>query len=68
MFPPIVRSQENDIVSATKAIIEINAAAKLYYNYTKRIIRKTTNRVHYKTETTSKLTVTSIKYHKACFH
>ena len=27
---PIIRSQENDIVSATKAIIEANVAVKLY--------------------------------------
>ena len=68
MFSLIIRSQGNDIVSATKEIIETHVSAKIYYNYSERTIKKTTIRVHYTTETTSKLTVTSISFQKACFH
>ena len=42
-----MRSQENDIVSATKAIIETHIYAMSYYNYFKRTIKNTTIRVHY---------------------
>ena len=40
------RSQENGFVSATKAIIETHVAGKRSYNYSKRIIKKTTIIVH----------------------
>ena len=33
MFSPIIRIQENDIVSDTKAIIKSHVEAKRYYNY-----------------------------------
>ena len=33
MFSPIMRIQENDIVSGTKAIIESHVEAQRYYNY-----------------------------------
>ena len=51
MFFPSMRIQENDIISSNKEIIETHVAAKRYYNYSKRIIEKTTIRVHYTTET-----------------
>ena len=38
-----MRSQENDIVSATKVIIETNVASKRYCNYYERIIKKDSN-------------------------
>ena len=47
MFSPIMRSQENNIVSSTKVIIETHIAARCYYKYPKRILEKTTIRVHY---------------------
>ena len=46
MFSPIMRSQEKDIVSATKGIIETHVVMKIYYNYYERIIKMTTIRVH----------------------
>ena len=46
MFYPIIRSQENIIVSGTKAIIETHVAVKRCYNYSERIIKNTTVRVH----------------------
>ena len=49
MFSLIIRSQGNDIVSATKEIIETHVAAKIYYNYFERTIKNTTIRVHYTT-------------------
>ena len=49
MFYPIIQSQENYIVVAAKAIIEIHIAAKQYLNYSERIIKKTKIRVHYTT-------------------
>ena len=58
MFPPRMSIQEKDIVSATKAIIETHVAAKRYYNFSGRTIENTTIRVHYTTETTSKLLLT----------
>ena len=45
---PILRIQENDIISANKAIIETHVAAKRYYNYSERTIKNTTIRDHYK--------------------
>ena len=33
IFCPLSRSQENNIVSDTKAIIETHVAEKRYYNY-----------------------------------
>ena len=60
MFSPIILSQEDNIVSATKAIIEIHIAVKLN--------KKTTIRVHYKQEITSKLTVTSINSQNSGFY
>ena len=48
MFYPIFRGKENDIVSTTKVMIEIHVVAKRYYNYSKRIIKKTTIMVHLK--------------------
>ena len=41
--------QENYIVLDTKAIIETHVAVEHYYNYYKKIIEKTTIRVHYTT-------------------
>ena len=38
MISLTIRSQENDIFLATKAIIETHVAAKHYYNYSKGII------------------------------
>ena len=64
----IMRIQENHIVSATKIVIETYISAKLYYNYHNRIIKNTTIRAHYATETISKLTVTSMNYEKTGFH
>ena len=56
MFSPIIRSQENDIVSVNKAIIETHVVARCHKNYSRRIIkRKYTIRVHYKTEIMSRL-------------
>ena len=52
---PIMRSQENGIVSAAKEIIETYVAARRYYNFPKRIIENTTTRVTNKTM--SKITV-----------
>ena len=46
-----MRTQKKGIVSSNKEIIETHVAAKRYYNYSKRIIEKTTIRVHYTTET-----------------
>ena len=60
MISTVVRSQENNTVSATKLIIETNVAAKRYNNYSKRTIKKTTIRVHYTKEKLSNLTVTSM--------
>ena len=68
MFFPIMRSQENDIVSSTKDITKKNVAAKRYWNYSKRIIKKTTIRVYYIKETSSKLNVTSMNFEMAGFH
>ena len=65
---PIMRSQENYIVLFTKAIIEAHVAVKRYSNYNDRIILKNTIRVHYTTETISKITVESMNYQKAVFH
>ena len=67
-FFPIIRSQVNDIVSDTKAIIETHVAVKLYYNYTEKIIKNTTIIVHYTMETKSNVTVTSMNLQKAGFH
>ena len=67
MFSTIIRSQENDIVSDTKAVIETQVETKHYYKYYERIIENTTIIVHYTTETTSKLTVTKINCLKTGF-
>ena len=67
MFYQIMRSQENDIISATNEIVETQVAAKRYYNYSQRAIKKTTIRVHYTTETTPNLTVTLMNFQKAGF-
>ena len=67
MFSPIKMSQENDLVSVTKAIIETHVAAKRYPNYSERIIKKTTIIVHYKTETMSKLTVILMNFQREGF-
>ena len=63
-----MRSQENYIFPATKAIIETHVAAKRYYNYSERIIEKTTIIFHYTTETMSELTVKLINCQRAGFH
>ena len=55
-----MRSPENDIVSDKKVIIETHLAARLYYNYSEKTLENTSIRVHYKTETMSKITVTSM--------
>ena len=68
MFSTIIKSQENDIVSATKALIETHVAAKRYYNNSERIIKMTTIRVHYTTKKMSNLTVTSMNSQKAGLH
>ena len=68
MLPPIMRSKENDIVSATKEIIETHIAVRHYYNYSDKIIEKTTIRVHYTTETMSNLNVTYMNFQKADLH
>ena len=65
---PIILSQGNDIASANKSIIETNVVEKRYYNYYKRIIKNTTTRFHYTTETLLKLTVTSMNCNKSGFH
>ena len=39
MYSPIMRSQENDIVSSIKAILETHVAVRRYYNYSERIVR-----------------------------
>ena len=67
MFYPIMRSQENINVSATKVIIETHVEGKSYYNYYKSIIKITTIRVRYKMGTTSKITVTLMNFQKAGF-
>ena len=41
MFSRIIRGQENDLVSATKAIIETHIVEKLYHDYFEMIIKKT---------------------------
>ena len=68
MFSPIIRSQVNYIVSAIEVIIETHIQEKRYYNYSKRIIKKTAIRVHYMTETMSRLTVTLMNCQKDGFH
>ena len=60
MFSPVMKTQENNIVSATKAILETHIAAKRFHNYPEKIIKKTRIRVQYTTEKMSKLTVTSM--------
>ena len=60
-----MRSQENYIVSATKAIIETHVATKHYYNYSERITEKTTIRFHYTMVKMSKLSVILMNYQKA---
>ena len=39
MFSPIIRSQENDIFSFNKAIIETHIATERYYNYPEETIK-----------------------------
>ena len=39
MFSSMIRSQENSIVLATKAIIETHAVERRYKNYHKKIIK-----------------------------
>ena len=68
MFSHIIRSQEIDIVSATKAIIETHLAIKGCYNYSKGIIKKTKIIVHYTTEKMSNLTVKLMNLQRAGFH
>ena len=68
IFSSNTRSKEKDIVSATKAIIETYILSTCYYNYSRRIIEKTTIRVHYTTETISELIGTYINFQKAGFH
>ena len=67
MFFTILRSQENDIVSDTKAIIETHVVENRSYNYSERIIKNTTTRFHHTAEKISKLTVKSINFHKEGF-
>ena len=62
-----MRSQENDIVSATEEIIETQVVEKLYYNYSKRIIKKTTIKLHFTLETIAKLNVTSMNFLESGF-
>ena len=38
MISPIMKSQENDFVSATKDIIETHVEARRYYNYPEKIV------------------------------
>ena len=65
---PIIRSQGHNPFSATRVIIETDIEARRCNNYFERIIKKTAIRVHYTTETISKLTVTSMNCLKAGFH
>ena len=37
---PIIRNQENNIVSTTKAIMETHLAARRYYNYSEGTIKR----------------------------
>ena len=67
MFSPIMRSQEGDIVSATKSIIKTHVAVKRYSKYSDGIIEKTTITVNCTMETMSKLTVTSMNCLKMGF-
>ena len=39
MFSPIIRSQENNTVSATKVIIETHVPTRHYKKYPERIIK-----------------------------
>ena len=55
------------IVSATKEIIEKHVSVKNYYNYSKRVIKKTTIRVHNTTGNIPNLTVASMNFQKAGF-
>ena len=66
-YPPITRSQEEDIVSASKKIIETHVSARLYLNYPKRKIEETTTIVHYTTEIMSNITAKNINQHTAGF-
>ena len=63
-----MRSQENYIVSSTKAIIETHVATKNYYNYSERITEKTTTRSHHTTVTMSNLSMILMNYQKAGLH
>ena len=58
MFSPIITSQENNIVPISKAIIQTQVAENANIIIMGGKFNKTTIRVHYKTETTSKLNVT----------
>ena len=68
MFSPIMRIQENDTVSSTKEIIKTHVAVKHYYNYSESIVKNTRIRFHYTKGKISKLTVTSMNFHKAGLH
>ena len=57
-----MRSQENDIVSTTKAIIETYFAMRHYHHYSERIIQNTTIKVHFTTETMPKVPVTLMNF------
>ena len=64
---PITRSQEDNIVSVTKAMVETHVAEN-DIRIILIIIIKTTPGVHYTTETISKLTVTLMNFQSAGFH
>ena len=50
MVYSIIRNKESYIVSSTKEIIKTRVTEKRYYNYPKRMIKKTTIIVYYTTE------------------
>ena len=67
MFSSIIRSQEDNIVSDTKEITETNLAENTI-RLILIIIYKNYNIFHYKTETMSKLTTTSMNCQREGLH
>ena len=63
-----MRSQEDYIVSDTKAIIETHVATKHYYNYSERITENTTIRPHHTMVKMSNLSMILMNYQKVGFH
>ena len=68
MFSPIMRIQEYNNVSDTKAITETKIVQKRYYNYSEKTIKKTTIRVHDTTKTTPELTMILMNFQKIVSH